>query len=324
MVSRKELLTSWQRYTASLMVYGFGLFLYTNLSYYRGFVSPATLKALMILLALYLVLGWPLQILTRKETGHKPSVLLLTLLKLVTGKPVGVVERNVILFFLVKLFYIPVMLNFLFANSRGVIDFVAHFTVRGFPFRFRYDYTAIFPFIFALDTIFFAFGYLVEHPKLKNTVKSVEPTLLGWAAALATYPPFNNLTAKYLNWYSNDYFFYVNPLVDIGLKVFAIGLLGVYLWATFSLGFKCSNLTNRGIVTNGAYKHIRHPAYASKVLFWWLTALPRFSLTAFFSLTGWSLIYYLRAVTEERHLEKDPDYRKYLKATRFRFVPGLV
>ncbi len=324
MVTRKELLTSWQRYTAGLVVYGFGLFGYTNLGYYRGFISPDTLKTLMVLLTLYLVLGWPLLILTRKEIGHKPSIFLRALLKLVSGKTLDRQEKDVVLFFGVKFFYIPVMLNFLFANSRGAFDFITHFTVRGFPFHFRYDYTGLFSIIFAIDTLFFAFGYLVEHRRLNNMVKSVEPTLLGWAVALASYPPFNNITGRYLGWFSRDFFFYPDSVLDTGLKVYSLFLLLIYLWATISLGFRCSNLTNRGIVTGGAYKYIRHPAYASKVLFWWLTALPRFSVGAVLSLTAWTVLYYLRAVTEERHLGKDPDYRKYQKMTRFRFIPGLV
>jgi protein-S-isoprenylcysteine O-methyltransferase Ste14 len=37
----------------------------------------------------------------------------------------------------------------------------------------------------------------------------------------------------------------------------------------------------------------------------------------------WSLLYFLRAITEERHLGNDPDYREYCKKVRYRFVPGV-
>ncbi len=50
--------------------------------------------------------------------------------------------------------------------------------------------------------------------------------------------------------------------------------LAVFSWASIALGFKASNLTNRGIVTHGPYAFVRHPAYAAKNLAWWLGALP--------------------------------------------------
>ncbi|MFZ2202220.1 MAG: methyltransferase [Microgenomates group bacterium] len=323
MPTMKDIRTAQWRYLAGLVVYGLGLLIYTHNPFYRSFILPETHSVLKTLYLAYFFLGWPFHVFNVKTPDHKPSRLILALVKLLR-RGLTREDRSTLLFFLVKFFYIPIMLNFLLVNTRGVIDFLTHFSVRGFSFHFRTDYTGFFPLIFALDTLFFAFGYLIEHKRLKNTVKSVEPTLMGWMVALATYPPFNNLTANYFGWYSADYFFFSNPVIDIGLKVAAIILLLIYLWATFSLGFKCSNLTNRGIVTNGAYKYVRHPAYASKILFWWLTALPRFSPGAFFSLSAWTVLYHLRAVTEERHLGKDPDYRRYLKKTRFRFIPKVV
>ena len=35
--------------------------------------------------------------------------------------------------------------------------------------------------------------------------------------------------------------------------------LGIYSWASVALGFKASNLTNRGIVSHGPYAYVRHP-----------------------------------------------------------------
>lgn len=226
---------------------------------------------------------------------------------------------------LVKIFYVPIMLNFFFANSRSTISLFQRYLSSGsFNFNFRLDYVSLFSIIFMVDTAFFVFGYLVEHPRLKNVVRSVEPTALGWAVALASYPPFNSITGGYLNWYSSDYFNFPDPIVDWVMKIAVILLLLLYLWATFSLGTRCSNLTSRGVVKGGAYKYIRHPAYTGKVLVWWISALPRLSIGMILSLLGWTLIYYLRAVTEERHLVSDPEYRKHTKLTPHRFLPGLL
>ena len=55
-----------------------------------------------------------------------------------------------------------------------------------------------------------------------------------------------------------------------------IVLTGIYAWATLAFGIRFSNLTYRGVLTNGPYAFTRHPAYLSKNLFWWCAALPFF------------------------------------------------
>jgi protein-S-isoprenylcysteine O-methyltransferase Ste14 len=54
--------------------------------------------------------------------------------------------------------------------------------------------------------------------------------------------------------------------------------------------------------------------------FHWVKAIT----PAVLSMAFWSLIYYLRAVTEERHLMNDPDYQAYCRKVRYRFIPGLI
>jgi protein-S-isoprenylcysteine O-methyltransferase Ste14 len=109
----------------------------------------------------------------------------------------------------------------------------------------------------------------------------------------------------------------------------------IFAWSSVSLGFKASNLTNRGIVTHGPYRFVRHPAYAAKNLAWWLGALPTLGLLLFagnwkglayslVALLGWSTIYVLRALTEERHLRLlDNGYSQYAQQVCWRFVPGI-
>ena len=119
--------------------------------------------------------------------------------------------------------------------------------------------------------------------------------------------------------------------VDVGLLL----ALGIYSWASIALGFKASNLTNRGIVGHGPYAFVRHPAYAAKNLAWWIGALPTLYLLyamgntrglcyAVLALAGWSTIYLLRAITEERHLLlADNGYAQYMARVRWRFIPGV-
>ena len=100
-------------------------------------------------------------------------------------------------------------------------------------------------------------------------------------------------------------------------------LLVIYTLASVALGPKASNLTNRGIVSAFPYSIIRHPAYISKVLMWWITMLPRINMSFVLGMSFWTFIYFLRTITEERHLMADPDYQAYCKNVRWRFVPGL-
>lgn len=50
--------------------------------------------------------------------------------------------------------------------------------------------------------------------------------------------------------------------------------MAIYAWASWALGLKASNLTNRGIVTTGPYKYIRHPAYICKNTAWLIGGIP--------------------------------------------------
>ena len=49
------------------------------------------------------------------------------------------------------------------------------------------------------------------------------------------------------------------------------------------------------------------------------------SLLALASVLGWTLLYVLRALTEEDHLRRvDGAYAAYAQRVRYRFVPGIV
>lgn len=298
--------------------------IYSRSTYYLGLLNPGAISFLRNLYVIYVLSAFPMLILGHKEKIHKPLLLIETFVKLITKKNIDQNHKQASLMMLVKFFYIPLMTVFAVNNLNSVRYFWStHWSAGQLNFNFRNDYPMIITLFLTIDTFFFAFGYLVEHSWLKNKIKSVEPTAFGWIVALATYPPFNTITGNYLNWYSNDYFFWPDRLTDYTLKVLVVALMGVYLWATLSLGAKCSNLTNRGVVTSGAYKYIRHPAYAGKVAAWWIMALPHLSIAMVISMFGWTTIYFLRAITEERHLSQDRDYVKYKRLTPYRFLPGI-
>jgi len=138
----------------------------------------------------------------------------------------------------------------------------------------NYFFWTAFSFILFSDVFFFTFGYLIEIPALKNTIRSVEPTFLGWFVALICYPPFNSNLTGIIGWYSSDFPQFQNNFAQIFFPTLILIFMGIYSWASVALGWKASNLTNRGIVSHGPYKYIRHPAYICKNIAWWIGGIP--------------------------------------------------
>jgi len=126
-----------------------------------------------------------------------------------------------------------------------------------------------------------------------------------------------------------------NTTLHLSLNVALLLLMAIYASASVALGLKASNLTHRGIVARGPYAVVRHPAYLTKNLAWWIGSIPIISAgydlsfidgtKAVVAMAGWSAVYVLRALTEEDHLRGvDVDYANYAARVRYRFVPGIV
>jgi protein-S-isoprenylcysteine O-methyltransferase Ste14 len=177
---------------------------------------------------------------------------------------------------------------------------------------------------FLIDTSYFLFGYLVESKKLGNTIRSVDKSVLSWLFTLACYPPLNAVTTEFFPWVANENNLMISNYTNYFLLSLIIILFGIYLSATISLGSKCSNLTNRGTVSRGPYKFIRHPAYTTKIIAWWLMTLPVMNLFIFFNMMMWTIIYIVRAIKEEDHLLQDQEYKNYYLKTPYRFIPKII
>ncbi|MFK4873697.1 methyltransferase family protein [Novosphingobium sp. ZW T3_23] len=181
--------------------------------------------------------------------------------------------------------------------------------------------------LFLIDVQIGTVGYIFTFRPLDAHIRSGNPLLAGWVAALMCYPPFVWGTmgrADVLGYEVNTpgWGFWMQG--HAGLLWLWAGLLvaltAIYAWATFVFGLRFSNLTYRGVLTNGPYRFTRHPAYLSKNLFWWCSTLP--FLVSSHALTDMvrntvllgvvSAIYYWRARTEEAHLlAEDAKYRAY-------------
>ncbi|MCD6064633.1 MAG: isoprenylcysteine carboxyl methyltransferase [Flavipsychrobacter sp.] len=241
-------------------------------------------------------------------------------------------HKTKFLFVLVKLFFIPLMVQFTAGNIFDMIHEVQRVVKTGMDRTVMMWFNNVcFPLaitaFFLIDTAIFTFGYLFESRRLGNKIRSVEPTWGGWIVALICYPPMNQVLSAIAPQYSNMYAYFDHSITATFIMRFAVALLiGVYAWASVSLGTRGSNLTNRGIVTRGAYRLVRHPAYTGKVAAWWLLLSPVLAENpmAISGMAVWTVIYYLRAITEERHLLSDPEYVDYCSKVKWRFIPGIL
>ena len=190
---------------------------------------------------------------------------------------------------------------------------------------------ALITLLFLIDVQIGSVGYLVTFRPLDAHIRSGNPLLAGWVAALICYPPFvftfmgeGMLGYAYgtpgqgdANW---PVWLAGHPLLTWLWAALLVSLTGIYAWATFAFGLRFSNLTYRGVLTNGPYRFCRHPAYLSKNAFWWASTLPFLvtngSVTDVIRncvcLGAVNAIYFWRARTEEAHLwAEDPKYRAY-------------
>ncbi|HQS95438.1 MAG: protein-S-isoprenylcysteine methyltransferase [Novosphingobium sp. 17-62-19] len=179
--------------------------------------------------------------------------------------------------------------------------------------------------MFMIDVQIAMVGYLVTMKPLDAQIRTANPHLAAWVAALICYPPFilmggggvldyHHNGAEWPHWLAGQ---------DVLLWIWAVALViltGIYAWATVAFGLRFSNLTYRGVLTNGPYRFTRHPAYLSKNAYWWLAGLPFLTTsgswvdairnTALLAIV--SGVYYWRARTEEKHLlAEDAKYREY-------------
>lgn len=331
----------WRFFSNLILIWAFACFYFFN-PYYSSFLNADAKNTILVLSILLSVIsfGEALFLAKRKRLNYGLK-LWLSLKQLwyasktvienpIGGFQIGFSAKRNLLFALVKFFFTPIMIKFAVGNFNAIkfkLNFFASHEMDWFSVSFFNDhfYGLMLATLFFTDTAFFAFGYLFEASWLKNKIRSVDTSFFGWLVALACYPPFTDSFAKWAPWHTSDYAWFGSPEATFYVRVLLLLLLLGYVAATVSLGTKCSNLTNRGIVTKGAYAIVRHPAYICKNLFWWVVLIPAMPNTplAISGMLFWSLIYYFRAITEERHLIKDPDYLAYCKKVKWRFVPGL-
>lgn len=218
---------------------------------------------------------------------------------------------------LVKAFFTPLM--FVYVSS----DLSAMWSDSLLPaLDFEHVFLRLTDLFYLLDVLLATIAYTLTLRVIDNHIRSVEPTIGGWIICVICYRPLVDAQAPYIQ-YELDKLTWGGvlapyPWIYVLWGSLILMLVLIYVWSTAIFGLRFSNLTNRGIITSGPYRWVKHPAYLAKNLSWWMISVP------FVAGAGWvtaaqsclllgaaNLIYYLRARTEERHLSADPTYRDY-------------
>jgi protein-S-isoprenylcysteine O-methyltransferase Ste14 len=171
-------------------------------------------------------------------------------------------------------------------------------------------------------------GYLFHARLFRTEVRKVDATWFGWTVTLCCYAPF--VTPVFHRWF--DYRVACDPgwrkpwIALTGHLPWLAGAAGaliilselLHYWGECQFGIRSSNLTHRGIITDGPYRWCKHPVYVTKCVGWaliWLPFLaggaPQESLRLTLLFSAVCGIYLLRGVAEERLLSADPDYVAY-------------
>ncbi len=247
---------------------------------------------------------------------------------------------------LVKLFFTPLMTVFFCDQFPHLVSNVGYVfgslpdVISGGNYnhqRFNNDFFNVsIALIFSIDVALAWVGYVVNSRWVDNQTQSAEPTTLGWVVCLICYPPFQMILGLYFPAPGErevlrfDYQWVITITTTLMLLSYF-----VYMSATMWFGVRFSNLTNRGIIRTGPFAFIRHPAYASKNFSWWCVMFPAILFNATHTgihvaiiqtigLVTMTWVYYMRALTEERHLSADPYYLEYCKQVKYRFIPGVI
>jgi isoprenylcysteine carboxyl methyltransferase (ICMT) family protein YpbQ len=219
---------------------------------------------------------------------------------------------------LVKAFFFPFMFLWMSNSTHNAINY----DLSGASWSNLKAYNFLYDFIFFIDLIFCTVGYALSLRPIDTHIRTAEPTTLGWTVALFCYPPFYNLMERsYVAYGGNNFDGWLSgyPTLRWVWAGTILALITIYSLATVAFGIRFSNLTHRGILTNGPYRFTKHPAYVTKNISWWLVSIPFLVVDGHWdtavkhsiALGIINFIYFMRARTEERHLSRDPVYVQY-------------
>jgi protein-S-isoprenylcysteine O-methyltransferase Ste14 len=170
-------------------------------------------------------------------------------------------------------------------------------------------------------------GYMFGSRLFGTQIRKIDHSLFGWVVTLCCYPPL--LGAVFYNWLNYAPVTqngspepWVSAFSHIPALFYVVGGAIIiteifHCWGEAAFNLRSSNLSNRGIITNGPYRFCKHPVYVAKCIGWFLVWLPFQNETALQYLRNVLLflgvcgIYFMRGLAEEKLLSSDPNYVAY-------------
>jgi hypothetical protein len=183
-------------------------------------------------------------------------------------------------------------------------------------------------------------GFALCTRLLDNHVRSIDRSIASWIVTLACYPPLFDLIDRSVGGLNRTYEWNQYLTADSVYYYAYAALLALFgiLYASDMLvwGARFSNLAFRGLIADGPFALVRHPAYLTKCIYFWLVALPLFApdlagaMQQAAQLTFISLLYWVRSRLEDKHLRLHEEYRIYegrraldlVSHPRYREIPG--
>ena len=99
----------------------------------------------------------------------------------------------------------------------------------------------------------------------------------------------------------------------------------VFIYARLSLGRSIGFVpANRGIITGGAYRFVRHPVYSGVFIAMLSVVLRSYSLLNLIVAATIVALFMIKSIVEEKFLSEDPEYAAYLQGVRWRWIPGVA
>jgi len=321
-----------------LIIYGVTRF-YAAHPLYEEF-TPNTRRFFGDFLKLFLILGLPYFFLAEKfrycqdNVMGDPYLRILSLLKCLKNREFRLIGRRlakksykrIYLMAIIRIHYVPIMFEQVCGGLNSVTSYLQNVN-----FQWSLTSTVLIatPLVWAIDANNGALGYFWESWFTKSRFREIDLHPLHWVVVLMCYAPFVGLAGKFVPFpqlAANSAQLLSSSSFNFGIEIVLLISLVLYVLSGSALNFSTPNLCYKKIQTKGPYAIVRHPATTFKLLFFFLAFFryrTAYTVTGFLCYLVWMTVYICRALVEESFLKKFPDYRRYMKKTRYRFIPRI-
>jgi protein-S-isoprenylcysteine O-methyltransferase Ste14 len=189
---------------------------------------------------------------------------------------------------------------------------------------------ACIPFAYSLDhemrDFGFNFAWIVANA---NFILFVATMLVRRAPTRVTPHPL----FWFLAFAATYWLFLFGRFADVGVSVcpswlvfcLSIASFAVSVWARISLGRSIGLVpAQRGLVTSGAYRFMRHPIYTGIYFSYAALALQNCSVRNVAIFASGAALFVIKSFVEEGFLRQDAEYERYMTRVRWRWVPYLI